>query len=406
MIPFSPPRMDQKIVDEVTDTLLSGWITTGPKTKKFEQQISDYTGAKKTICFNSATAGIELVLRWFGVGEGDEVIIPAYTYCATANVVIHCGAKPVMVDTLPDGFNLDPKKVREAVTERTKVIVPVDIAGLPCNYDELLEIVHDTELNKLFSPHTPEQKMLGRIMLMADSAHSFGATYKGKKLGSVADGTAFSFHAVKNLTTAEGGAVCLNMPEPFDHDEMYRLLNLMSLHGQSKDALSKMQKGAWRYDVTTPGYKCNMTDIQASIGLVELSRYDSETLKRRKEICALYDREFSDSAWAITPVFSDQHGSETSYHLYQLRIDGATESQRDQLIQFIAERDIAVNVHFIPLPMLTAYRERGYEMSDYPNAFAHYSNEISLPLFFNLKDEEVKEVASAVKAAVQEVMNQ
>lgn len=404
MIPFSPPRMDQKIVDEVTDTLLSGWITTGPKTKRFEKEISEYTGAKKTICFNSATAGIELVLRWFGVGEGDEVIIPAYTYCATANVVIHCGAKPVMVDTLPNSFNLDPQKVREAITERTKVVVPVDISGYPCNYDELFAILQDESIKSLYSPHTPEQELMGRVMLMADSAHGFGAIYKGKKLGSIADGTAFSFHAVKNLTTAEGGAVCLNMPEQFDHDEMYRLLNLMSLHGQSKDALSKMEKGAWRYDVTVPGYKCNMTDIQASIGLVELSRYDSETLKRRKDICALYDREFADSDWAVTPLFVNDDGSETSYHLYQLRIDGATENERDAIIQFIADRDIAVNVHFIPLPMLTAYRERGFKMEDYPNAFAHYANEISLPLFFNLKDEEVAEVANAVKDAVAEII--
>jgi dTDP-4-amino-4,6-dideoxygalactose transaminase len=309
-----------------------------------------------------------------------------------------------MVDTLPDSFNLDPEKVREALSERTKVIVPVDIAGYPCNYDELMEILRNERTKTLFKPKTPEQQMLGRIMLMADSAHGFGASYKGKKLGSIADGTAFSFHAVKNLTTAEGGAICLNMPEPFDHDEMYRMLNLMSLHGQSKDALSKMQKGAWRYDVTIPGYKCNMTDIQAAIGLVELSRYDSETLKRRKELCALYDRAFADCAWAITPTFTDENGSETSYHLYQLRIDGASESSRDAIIQFIAERDIAVNVHFIPLPMLTAYRERGYRMEDYPNAFAHYANEISLPLFYNLKDEEVKEVANAVKDAVKAIL--
>lgn len=397
--------MDQKIVDEVTDTLLSGWITTGPKTKRFENEISEYTGAKKTVCFNSATAGIELVLRWYGVGEGDEVIIPAYTYCATANVVIHCGATPVMVDTLPNSFNLDPAKVKEAITERTKVVVPVDISGYPCNYDEIMAIIKSKATKALYSPRTAEQKMMDRIMLMADSAHGFGAVYQGKKLGSVADGTAFSFHAVKNLTTAEGGAVCLNMPEPFDHEEMYRLLSLMSLHGQSKDALSKMKKGAWRYDVTVPGYKCNMTDIQAAIGLVELSRYDSETLPRRKDLCARYDREFANANWAVTPKFVNDKGSETSYHLYQLRINGATESDRDAIIQYIAERDIAVNVHFIPLPMLTAYRERGYRMEDYPNAFAHYSNEISLPLFYNLKDEEVTEVANAVKEAVQAILN-
>ena len=404
MIPFSPPRMDQKVVDEVTDTLLSGWITTGPKTKRFEQEISDYTRAKRTICFGSATAGIELVLRWFGIGPGDEVIIPAYTYCATANVVIHCGATPVMVDCLPGQFNIDPQKVKEAISERTKMIIPVDIAGYPCDYDALWNIILNEEILSLFKPNSPEQEMLGRIMLLADSAHGFGATYKGKKLGAVADGTGFSFHAVKNLTTAEGGAVCLNMPEPFDHDEMYRILNLMSLHGQSKDALSKMQKGAWRFDVTVPGYKCNMTDIQASIGLVELSRYNSETLPRRKEICELYDRGFADCDWAVTPKFREGDNTETSYHLYQLRVDGALEKDRDAIIQFIAERDIAVNVHFIPLPMLTAYKNLGHEMTNVPNAFNQYQNEISLPLFFDLKDEEVAEVVQAVKDAVQSIL--
>lgn len=404
MIPFSPPRMDQKIVDEVTDTLLSGWITTGPKTKRFENEIAAYTGAKKVICFNSATAGIELVLRWFGIGPGDEVIIPAYTYCATANVVIHCGATPVMVDTIPGEFNLDSDKVREALSERTKVIVPVDIAGYPCHYDELFSIVKEERAKSLFKPNTTEQKMLGRIMVLADSAHGFGARYQGRKLGSIADGTAFSFHAVKNLTTAEGGAVCLNMPDPFDNDEMYRLLNLMSLHGQSKDALAKMQKGAWRYDVTMAGYKCNMTDIQASIGLVELDRYESETLPKRRALCERYNRGFEDSDWAIIPKFRDEKGSESSYHLYQLRIRGASEKDRDEIIKFIAERDIAVNVHFIPLPMLTAYKELGYDIKDYPLAFDQYHNEISLPLFYNLKDEEVDEVVRALKAGVKSVL--
>ena len=403
MIPFSPPRMDQKVVDEVADTLLSGWITTGPKTKKFEKEIAAYTGAKKAICFNSATAGIELVLRWYGIGPGDEVIIPAYTYCATANVVIHCGATPVMVDTLKDGFNLDPKKVREAITERTKVIIPVDIAGFPCDYDALWDIVKDEQLKRVFHPRNELQQKLGRIMLLADSAHGFGATYKAKKLGSVAVGTGFSFHAVKNLTTAEGGAICLNLPDSFDSDEMYRLLNLMSLHGQSKDALAKSQKGAWRYDVIIPGYKCNMTDIQAAIGLVEFGRYESETLPRRKELCALYDRGFSDKPWAIIPQFIDSD-CETSYHLYQLRIAGVSEEQRDAIIQKIADRDIAVNVHFIPLPMLTAYKNMGYKMSDFPNAYAQYTSEISLPLYYNLTDEQVAEVTRAVCDAVGEIL--
>src|SRR5690554_254043 len=404
MIPFSPPRIDQAIVDEVTDTLLSGWITTGPKTKKFEKEITAYNGAKLTTCFNSATAGIELILRWFGVGEGDEVILPAYTYCATANVVMHCGATPVMVDTLPDGFNLDPQKVRQAVSERTKVIMPVDIAGNPCDYDGLWGILNDASVKELFHPKTEAQQTLGRILLLADSAHGFGAKYKGKMLGSIADATAFSFHAVKNLTTAEGGAISLNLPEEFDHDEIYKQLTIMSLHGQSKDALAKTQKGAWRYDVLFPGYKCNMTDINAAIGLVELARYDAETIPRRRDLCALYRRGLEKFDWAILPEFTFEDDTEGSYHLYQLRIDGASEDQRDAIIQNISERDIAVNVHFLPLPMLTAYKNLGYKMADYPNAFGQYKNEISLPLFYNLKDVEVVEVINAVSRAVADVM--
>jgi len=389
------------VVDEVADTLLSGWITTGPKTKRFEKEISEYTGCKKTICFGSATAGIELVLRWYGIGIGDEVIIPAYTYCATANVVIHCGAKPVMVDTLPDGFNIDPVKIEAAITDKTKVIIPVDIAGLPCDYDAIWEVIHRSK--HIFKPGNELQRKLGRIMLLADSAHGFGASYKGKKLGSVADGTGFSFHAVKNLTTAEGGAVCLNLPDDFDHEEAYRMLNVMSLHGQSKDALAKTQKGAWRYDVEIPGYKCNMTDIQAAIGLIELERYDSETLPRRREICELYNKLFADENWAHTPIF--QTGDkESSYHLYQLRVEGASEEQRDEIIRLIAEDDIAVNVHFIPLPMLTAYKNLGYNMSHLENSFELYRNEISLPLFYNLTDRQVREVVESVRRAANKVM--
>jgi dTDP-4-amino-4,6-dideoxygalactose transaminase len=399
MIPFSPPRMDQKIVDEVADTLLSGWITTGPKTKQFEREISEYTGAKTTICFSSATSGLELVMRWYGIGPGDEVIIPAYTYCATANVVIHCGAKPIMVDTLDDGFNIDPAKVREAITNRTKAIVPVDIAGLPCDYDALWEIIKDPAVLAQFNPGNEYQKSLGRIMLLADSAHGFGATYKGKKLGAVADGTGFSFHAVKNLTTAEGGAISFNLPDSFDHNEIYRKLNVMSLHGQSKDALAKTVKGAWKYDVEEPGYKCNMTDIQASIGLIELHRYDTETIPRRKEICERYNKAFAADDWAITPVFIEENGTESSYHLYQLKIKNIHEARRDAIIKEIAEMDIAVNVHFIPLPMLTAYKNLGYKMEDYPKAFANYEAEISLPLFYELTNDQVDEVVAAVRKA-------
>lgn len=404
MIPFSPPRMDQKVVDEVTEALLSGWITTGPRTKKFEKEIAQFTGADAAVCFNSATAGMELMLRWYGVGVGDEVILPAYTYCATANVVMHCGAKPIMVDTLPGSFNLDPDAVRRAISERTKAIMPVDIAGVPCNYTELRGILNDAKVRNIFHAKTEAQQTMGRPLLLADSAHAFGAKFKGQMLGSIADATAFSFHAVKNLTTAEGGAICLKLPSDFSTEEVYKKLTVMSLHGQSKDALAKTQKGAWRYDVTFPGYKCNMTDIQAAIGLVELSRYTSETLPRRREICALYNRGLEKFDWAILPQFEFENDTETSFHLYQLRIKGATEKQRDAIIQKIADADVAVNVHFLPLPMLTAYRDLGYEMDDYPNAFAQYQNEISLPLFYNLTDVQVVEVVNAVSAAVEAVM--
>jgi dTDP-4-amino-4,6-dideoxygalactose transaminase len=280
MIPFSPPRLDQKTVDAVTEVLLSGWITTGPKTKEFERRLTDYVGCKKTICLNSATAGLELVARWFGLKEGDEVIVPAYTYCSSANIVLHCGATPVLVDIDEKDFNVSIANIREAITERTKIIVPVDVSGWPCDYKEINEMVASDEIRNTFVPETPEQEMLGRILVMSDAAHSIGAWYEGKRTGSLTDVTVFSFHAVKNLTTSEGGAVCLNLPEPFDCDQIYKNLNMKSLHGQSKDALAKTQVGNWRYDVVEPGYKCNMMDIQAAIGLVELDRYQ-ETLERR-----------------------------------------------------------------------------------------------------------------------------
>ncbi len=403
MIPFSPPRIDDKIVAEVSAALRSGWITTGPRTKRFEQEISAYTGATKSVCFGSATAGLELALRWLGIGQGDEVIIPAYTYCATANVVIHCGAVPVMVDCLPGAFNLDPEAVRRAVSSRTKAIIPVDIAGFPCDYDALWSIVEDPAVVSQFEPSGPLQQALGRIALLADSAHGFGARYKGRMLGSIADGTGFSFHAVKNLTTAEGGAICLKFPLHFDHEEAYKWLTTMSLHGQNKDALAKTQKGAWRYDVIAPGYKCNMTDLQAAIGLVELERYESETIPRRRMLAEAYNAALSAFDWALLPTFK-MGNTESSYHLYQLRIEGLDESGRDAVIAEIAARDVAVNVHFIPLPMLSAYRNLGYRMEDYPNAYKQYANEISLPLYYDLSEAQVAEVVDAVAAAVHKVM--
>lgn len=405
MIPFSPPRIDDKIIEEVNDTLKSGWITTGPKTKKFEKQLADFSDAKKVICTSAGTTGLELILRWFGVGPGDEVIVPAYTYCATANVVLHCGAKPVLVDSKKDHFNVDPVEIKKAVTSKTKVIMPVDIGGYPADYDEIFDIVKDEKISAMFRPVTENQKKLGRILILGDAAHSLGGIYKNKNIGSIADISVFSFHAVKNLTTAEGGAIALNLPDNFNHEELYKELNIMSLHGQSKDALAKTQKGNWKYDVVIPGYKANMTDIQASIGLVELQRYRKDTLKRRKEICNLYDIAFDEEEWAEKPLL-EFNNSKTSYHLYQLRIKGINEKQRDEIIQNIFNEDVSVNVHFQPLPLFSFYKDAGYKMEDYPNAFNNYQKEISLPVYYNLTDDEVKTVIETVKTAVINTLNQ
>ena len=402
MLPFSPPRLDEKTVEEVSKVLLSGWITTGPKTKEFEQKISDYVGCKKTICLSSATAGLELVCRWFGLKEGDEVIVPAYTYCASANIVLHCGAKPVLVDSDPKDFNVSLEQIRKHITERTKIIVPVDIGGWPCDYDEINALVNEAEVKAKFKAETEIQKKLGRILVMSDAAHSIGAYYKGKRTGSLTDVTVFSFHAVKNLTTSEGGAVCMNFPDQIDCEEVYKTLNIKSLHGQSKDALAKTRVGNWRYDVLEPGYKCNMMDIQAAIGLVELNRYD-ETLKRREEIVNFYADNLKAHDWAIIPDFKDQD-KESSYHLFLIRIKGASESQRDEIMQKIFEKQVSVNVHFQPLPLLTAYKERGYKMDDYPEAFAKYENVITLPVYYDLTNDNLQTVVNALVSSVEEVL--
>jgi len=402
MIPFSPPRIDQKIIDEVTDTLKSGWITTGPKTKRFEKEISAYCGNQATLCLNSATAGLEIMLRWFGVGPGDEVILPAYTYSATANVVIHCGAKPIFVDVCAD-FNICHAEVLKHITERTKVIMPVDFAGYPCNYDELNAIVRSPEIKQLFRPATPEQQQLGRILILSDAAHSFGAWYKGKRTGTLTDVSVFSFHAVKNLTTAEGGAIALNLPEPFDNSAIYNYLCIKTLHGQNKDALAKTKPGSWRYDIVEAGYKMNMTDIMASIGLVELQRYDSETLTKRKAIFDAYTQAFElDTRFAV-PEYCNSYRT-SSYHVYALRINNCTEAQRDAIMQKIFDKQVSVNVHFIPVPMMSYYRSLGYTIESYPNTYRLYSSEISLPVFYALTDEQLQHVVEAVKSSVQEIL--
>jgi len=403
MIPFSPPRIDEKIINEVIATLKSGWITTGPRTKLFEKKIAEYTKVKVILCVSSATAGLELMLRWYGVKEGDEVILPAYTYAATANVIVHCGAKPVFVDINADDFNISISEIEKAITSRTKVIMPVDLAGFPCDYDELNALVKRNDIVNLFVPDTEEQNQLGRILILSDAAHSLGAWYKNKRTGILTDLTVFSFHAVKNLTTAEGGAICLNLPFPFDNEELYKYLCIKTLHGQNKDAHQKAQIGNWRYDIIEAGYKSNMTDIQAAMGLVELERYDSDMLLKRKFIFDKYTAAFKNKKWAQIPAIIDAK-RETSYHVYMLRVKNINEIQRDAVINEIFKAEVAVNVHFIPLPMMTFYKNMGYDIVNFPVSYANYACEISLPVYYDLTETQVETVISAVCETVEKVI--
>lgn len=401
MIPFSPPRIDDKIIAEVTAALKSGWITTGPRTKTFEKKITEYCGNKSTLCLNSATAGLEVMLRWFGVGEGDEVILPAYTYSATANVVIHCGAKPVFVDVNPEDFNISVANIQRAINQHTKVIMPVDFAGYPCDYDEINALVEKHK--SLFRPNGEVQTQLGRILVLSDSAHSFGASYKGKKCGSLTDVSVFSFHAVKNLTTAEGGAVALNLPAPFDNEEVYKYLCVLTLHGQNKDALAKTQKGNWKYDIIEAGYKCNMTDLCAAIGLVELERYDNDTQVKRKHIFDAYNAAFSKDDRFQLPEHETKNKT-GCYHLYPLRIKGISEEKRDAIMKEIFDLDVSVNVHFIPVPAMSYYKKLGYDMKDYPTTYDNFSREISLPVYYDLSDDNVQTVINAVISSVTKIV--
>ncbi len=401
MIPFSPPRIDDKIIAEVTAALKSGWITTGPRTKDFEKKLTAYCGNQSTLCLNSATAGLEIMLRWFGVGEGDEVILPAYTYSATANVVIHCGAKPVFVDVNADDFNINVSNIDKAITANTKVVMPVDFAGFPCDYDEINALV--VKHKNQFKPKSKNQEILGRIMVLSDSAHSFGADYKGKKCGALADVSVFSFHAVKNLTTAEGGAVALNLPAPFDNEDVYKFLCMYTLHGQNKDALAKTQKGNWKYDIIVAGYKCNMTDLSAAIGLIELERYDNDTQLKRKQIFDWYNNAFSkDSRFQIPIHITDTKNG--CYHLYPLRIKGITEVQRDAIMKEIFDCDVSVNVHFIPVPSTSFYKNLGYDIQNYPITYDNFSREISLPVFYDLSSEQTQTVINAVINSVNKIL--
>ena len=394
-IKFSPPDITQEEIDEVVDTLKSGWITTGPKTKKFEKLIAEYCHTQKAVCLNSATAGLELILRLLGIGSGDEVITSAYTYTASASVINHVGAKIVLVDTDKDDFYISAENVRKAITSKTKAIIGVDYAGVIANYDAIFAIVE--EKRSIFNPSNEIQKSIGRIAIIADAAHSFGAIQNGKKSGEIADFTSFSFHAVKNLTTAEGGAVTWRSIQGIDDEYIYTQLVLDSLHGQSKDALSKMKAGAWEYDIKLLGYKCNMTDIMASLGLVQLKRYDA-LLARRKEIIDKYNSAFEGTS--IKPIMHFTQDSVGSGHLYITRIDSIDEKRRNEIIVEMAEKGIATNVHYKPLPMFGGYKELGFDIKDFPNAYDLYKNEITLPLHTLLTDEEVDYVIAKFKEAV------
>ena len=401
-IPFSPPYIDEDVINEVTDSLKSGWITSGPKVKALEELTAEFSGLKYVACVNSWTSGAQLVLKWFGVGPGDEVIVPAYTYAATALVVLHCGARPVMVDVLED-FTIDPEKVKKAITSKTKVIFAVDFAGFPCNYDALNEIVTNQENREKFIPSNAIQSKLNRILLVSDAAHSIGAKYKNSPAALFSDITIYSFHAVKNVTTAEGGAICLNLPSIFDNEIEHKWMKLNSLNGQTKDAFTKSQAGGWRYDIISQGLKINMPDICAAIGLVQLKKYNDKLLVERKQIFDSYANAFNKYEWAHTPPsITDKKIS--SFHLFALRIKGVTEFQRDAIIDEITKSEITVNVHFIPLPMLTLFKEQGYSISDFPQAYENYSQEISLPIYPQLTSEQVSLIIEIVAKAVEKVI--
>ena len=388
-IPFSPPDMSEAEVLEVTEALRSGWITTGPKTKEFEKQIAAYCGTDRAVCLNSATACMEMILHVLGIGPGDEVITCAYTYTATASVTCHVGAKVVMVDTAPGAFEMDYSKLADAITERTKVIIPVDLAGIVCDYSKVFAAVEAKK--HLFRPANDVQKAFGRVVVLADAAHAFGAMQNGKMCGSIADFTSFSFHAVKNLTTAEGGALTWRPIPGIDDEWIYKQFQLLSLHGQSKDALAKTQLGAWEYDIVAPNYKCNMTDVMAGIGLAQFKRYP-QMLSRRREIIENYNSGLSGCNVEVLNHYGDDHAS--SGHLYLVRLLGKGTEERNAVITKMAERGIACNVHYKPLPMMTAYKNLGFDIEDYPNAYAQYENEVTLPLHTRLTDDDVEYIIS------------
>ena len=400
-IPFSPPDISDGEINEVIDTLKSGWITTGPKTKELERRLSEFTNTPKTVCLNSATAALELTLRVLGIGEGDEVIVPAMTYTASCSVIYHVGAKAVIVDISEDSHEMDYVALADAITENTKAVIPVDLAGIPCDYDRIFEVVESKK--HLFKANSEYQEKLGRVAVVADGAHALGSTFKGEKIGSVADFTTFSFHAVKNFTTAEGGSVTWKENKNFDNEELYREYQIYSLHGQTKDALAKTKAGSWEYDIVIPGYKCNLTDIAASIGLVQLDRYP-KLLERRDNIISQYNKGFEG-----TRIKALSHSSEdykSCGHLYITHVEGATFEQRGEIIVKMAERGISCNVHYKPLPLLTAYKNLGFGIENYPNAYNYYVKEITLPLHTRLCDEDVAVIIENFKEIVEEVVGE
>lgn len=400
-IPFSPPYIDDSVINEVVDSLKSGWITTGPKVKALEEEIRKLSGAKRVLGVNSWTSGAILTLRWLGLKEGDEVIVPAYTYSATALAVLWAGGTPVMVDSCED-FNISVDAIRKAITPRTKAIIPVDIAGFPCDYEAIMSLVREPEVRGMFKATSDVQGRLGRILVLSDSAHSIGAHYGSQRSGSETDIAIFSLHAVKNITTAEGGAICMNMPAPFDNDALYDELRLRSLNCQTKDAFTKSKAGGWRYDIVGMGMKCNLADVNAAIGLAQIREY-GHLLAERKRVFHEYAEGLKPYAWAITPP-AEQPGRESSYHVYALRIKDISEQQRDAIIQEISKSDVAVNVHFIPMPMLTLFKNLGYDIAHYPQAYRNYAHEISLPVYPQLTSEQTAFIVKTVVEAYNKVM--
>ncbi|MBX7047058.1 MAG: DegT/DnrJ/EryC1/StrS family aminotransferase [Ignavibacteria bacterium] len=402
MIPFYLPYVNDDIIDNLIETIKSGWITTGPQVKILQEEIAIITGVNHVLCVNSASSALTLALHWFGVKPGDEVIIPAYTFAATALSVLHLGAKPVMVD-IKDDFCIDTANLASAITEKTKAIIPVDIAGLPCDYNEIYDVVNSKEIRSKFQPLGDNQKKLGRILILSDAAHSLGAKYHGRPTGSLADISVFSFHAVKNISSAEGGAICINLPQPFDNKKIYDFLRVVSFNGQTKDAYAKTMGAEWKYDIIYPGYKINMPDILASIAVAQIQVYKKKLLPRRKEIFSLYDKAFENYDWAIAPPTRTKK-KETSYHVYLLRIKDITESQRDFIIEEIFRNGVSVNVHFQPLPMLTVFKNLGYKIEDYRLSYKNYSIEISLPVYPQLTNENISYIVECVVKAYNKVL--